>query len=253
MVQTLKILVVGSCGKKKRSMSPQALGCKDIPSKKSLSDWRIKFPNLLHPVRDMYTGNQTKELVKGVDLLRDIKGVEVDFYILSAGFGLLRENAKVPPYECSFIGMCKREIIARSEALLVPKDFRKITKKPYDLAYLALGQKYLLALGEDWFEYVDYPTIVFGDQELGVCIIPIPANKETVIAFSKAGYKIHGIAGFKGDLFRILAFYAQDKKSPYKEVMKWRDGYYLLHLIYDIGNLGEPPNLIQTSITTGSK
>ena len=47
----------------------------------------------------MYTGSQNRELVKGVDLLREIEGVEVDYYILSAGFGLLMENKKIPPYD----------------------------------------------------------------------------------------------------------------------------------------------------------
>jgi hypothetical protein len=99
---------------------------------------------------------------------------------------------------------------------------------------------------------MNFPTIVFGKQQLGVCIIPLPANKETVIAFSRAGYKIHGIAGFKGDLFRILALYAQHMESPYKEVMKWKNDHYLLRLVYNLGNLGEPPCFVQTSIITGS-
>lgn len=199
----------------------------------------------------MYTGNQNRELVKGVDLLREIEGVEVDYYILSAGFGLLMENKKIPPYDCSFAKMGKKEIKTRSKALSIPKDFRKIIKKSYDLTYLALGQKYLFALGEMWLDYTYCTTILFGKPHLGGQMITLPANKDTVIAFSEAGYKIHGIAGFKGDLFRILAHYAQQKKTPYKEVAKWKNGYYLARLVYEIGNLGEP-HIVQTTISTGS-
>jgi hypothetical protein len=47
----------------------------------------------------MYIGNQKRELMKCVDILREIKGVKVDFYIISAGFGLLHENDMIPPYD----------------------------------------------------------------------------------------------------------------------------------------------------------
>lgn len=244
--------MIGSCGKKKLSTSPQAPNCTDLISKRSLKEWSARFPKLIYPAKEMYTGYQTRELVRGVDLLREIKGVEIDLFILSAGFGLINENKKIPPYDCSFAGMRKSELIARSKALTIPKDFRKLLKKSYDLTYLALGQKYLHALGEEWLGYSDCTTIVFGTQNLGERILALPANKETVIAFSKAGYKIHGIAGFKGDLFRILALYAQHKKAPYKEVMNWKKDYYLVQLVYEIGSLGEPPNIVQTSIITGS-
>jgi hypothetical protein len=236
MVYNLRILVVGSCGKKKRSMSLHSPVCKDIPSKDSLRDWRSRFPKLLHHARDMYTGNQTRE----------------DFYILSAGFGLLKENDLVPPYDCSFIGMRKNEIRARAEALSISEDFRKILETHYNLAYLALGEKYLLALGKEWPDYIDCITIIFGKRHSNERIIFLPANKEIVMAFSKSGFKIHGIAGFKGDLFRILAIYANQKKSPYKAVSKWAKENSLPNLIYKLGNLGSPPQLIQTSINTDS-
>jgi hypothetical protein len=244
--------VIGSCGKKKLSTSQQAPDCTDLLSKRSLKEWSVKLPKLLYPAREMYSGYQTRELVKGVDLLREIKGVEIDFFILSAGFGLIKEKKRIPPYDCSFVGMRKNEIKARSEALSIPRDFNKIIKKPYDLAYLALGQKYLFALGEEWLDYKNCTIIAFGPQVLGERILKLPANKETVMAFSKAGYKIHGIAGFKGDLFRILALYAQHKKAPYKEVMNWKNDHNLVQLVYELGSLGEPSNIAQTSIITGS-
>jgi hypothetical protein len=73
----LKTLVVGSCGKKKRSTNPQAPEFKDLTSMASLKEWRARIPKLLNPTRDMYSGNQSRELVRGVDLQREIKGIEV--------------------------------------------------------------------------------------------------------------------------------------------------------------------------------
>ncbi|MDF1537692.1 MAG: hypothetical protein P1Q69_02175 [Candidatus Thorarchaeota archaeon] len=40
-------------------------------------------------------------------------------------------------------------------------------------------------------------------------------------AFSSSGHKIHGVAGFKGDLLRILATYALSMKNPDREIASW--------------------------------
>jgi hypothetical protein len=127
-----------------------------------------------------------------------------------------------------------------------------ILKAHYNLAYLALGEKYLLALGKEWWDFIDCTTILFGKSHSNERIISLPANKGIVIAFSKSGFKIHGIAGFKGDLFRILAMHANQKKSPYKAVSKWVKRNLLLNLAYKLGNLESPPQPIQTSINTDS-
>ena len=65
----------------------------------------------------------------------------------------------------------------------------------------------------------------------------IPSAHEIVSAFSGNGYKIHGVTGFKGDLFRILADYALKQKNPYRELVAWAHPVYLRDLIMKLGKL----------------
>ena len=65
----------------------------------------------------------------------------------------------------------------------------------------------------------------------------IPCSAQTVRAFSKRGYKIHGVVGFKGDLLRVLARFALERPNPRSEVRKWGTTDYLLELVNRLGGL----------------
>ncbi|MDF1537691.1 MAG: hypothetical protein P1Q69_02170 [Candidatus Thorarchaeota archaeon] len=144
----IRVLVIGSCGKRKKFTSQDAPTCKDLIGKETLGKWCKIFPKMTCEARSMYTGNQSRELVGAVDLLRTIAKIEVHLFIISAGFGILKEDELIPPYECSFTGMKKTEIRERASLLSIDSDFRKICKTRYDLSYLALGSTYLTSLRE---------------------------------------------------------------------------------------------------------
>jgi hypothetical protein len=184
----------------------------------------------------MYTGPQNTELVRGVDLLRTIPDVEVRLVIISAGFGILDEHDLVPPYDCSFAGMKMAEVRKKSEELDLQASFTQLINNGFDFIYLALGKRYLAALGKDVLSMIKTPTVVFNGQESDH-MIRIPCAAETVKSFSKRGYKIHGVVGFKGDLLRILTQYALEKPNPGNEVEKWVDTKSLKKLVYRIGGL----------------
>ena len=230
----MRVLVVGSCGKRKRFHSPEAPTCKDITKKEDLHIWVERLSPLTCAARDMYTGNQPRELGKGVDLLRTIEKVDVHYHILSAGFGLLQEHEVLPPYECSFSAMKKSQIRERSERLSIAKDFKEIASRRYDLAYIALGSKYLTALDASWYEELSGTIVTFGDIHCSDAILRLPSDAVIVKAFSSVGHKIHGVAGFKGDLWRILADHALRQVSPYTEVANWTSPEYLSSVIADL-------------------
>ncbi|MGY5853289.1 MAG: hypothetical protein RTU92_06975 [Candidatus Thorarchaeota archaeon] len=227
----MRVCVVGSCGKKKRTMVENAPNCGDLNSTSDLQTWKNQLKEHVVIARDMYLGNQSQELVKGVDILRSIRDVEVHLFIVSAGFGLLEEDEKVPPYECSFTGMKKSEIKSRSQQLSIPTDFARVCKTRYDLLYLALGKNYLTSIGDDWTTNI-VGTVVTFDPRMSVdSSIFIPSGPGIVRAFSQQGHKIHGITGFKGDLLRILASYAINQDNPYHEVAAWTDPTFLQDLV----------------------
>lgn len=232
----LRILVVGSCGKKKLYNNPEQPTCHDIDTQRDISFWKKRFPKFCAPARDMYIGPQNAELVKAVDLLRTIVDVEVQFIIVSAGFGILQEQDLVPPYDCSFSRMKMVEVRKRSKEQKLWSSIIDVANRGFDLVYLALGKRYFAALGKDALSKLQIPTIMFHGQESDR-LIRFPCSAQTVKALSKRDHKIHGVVGFKGDLLRILVTYALQKPNPGNEIMKWKNPRHLKKLIHRLGRL----------------
>ena len=187
----------------------------------------------------MYTGPQSSELVRAVDLLRTIPGVVVQLVIISAGFGTLQEEDLVPPYDCSFTSMKMAKLRKQAEKLQIEESFTKLIENDFDLIYLALGKRYSAALGEGALTMLETPTVAFHIQSSDY-LIRIPCKATTAQSFSRCGHKIHGVVGFKGDLLRVLVQYALETGNPRSEVRKWTDTTYLQKLIYRLGGLGKP-------------
>jgi len=216
---------------KQTSLSPT---CTDLASPNEIKEWQQR-PGFR--VRELYTGNQNRELVKGVDLLRQIPQVRVTFHIISAGFGLVEENDTLPSYDCTFSGMKKNEIRERAILLGIPSDFKELLASNFDLIYLALGVDYFLALGENWLSSGNHAIIGFSRSLSGSRMLCIPSAHEIVSSFSHIGHKIHGITGFKGDLLRILANYALEKSDPYEELLSWARPEYLRELVMKLSGI----------------
>lgn len=232
----MRVLVVGSCSKRKLHNNIKQPKCRDIDSHRGIDEWVQRFPKLSAPARDMYTGPQNTELVKAVDLLRTISEVDVELTIISAGFGFLQELDRVPPYDCSFTNMKIRDVRKRSEKLGLQSSYASLVNKKIDLIYLALGKRYLDALGKNIIATIQTPTIVFHELQ-SEYLIRIPCSAHAVKSFSKSGYKIHGVVGFKGDLLRVLARYALGRPNPGSEVRKWINPKYLRKLVHCLGGL----------------
>ena len=233
----MRILVVGSCSKKKLNQSVTSPTCKDLASIEDIKTWREKSCYPSTRVRDLYTGNQNRELVNGVDLLRQIEKTEVKLFVISAGFGLVEEKDTLPPYDCSFSGMKKFQIQERAEWMKIPLDFEELLESEFDLVYLAVGKKYFLTLGEEWKSKSKSTIIGFNQDLPDATGLSVPSAHKIVSAFSRNGHKIHGVTGFKGDLLRILADYALKQKNPYREIISWTHPVYLRDLVMKLGNL----------------
>ncbi|MFW9846353.1 MAG: DUF6884 domain-containing protein, partial [Candidatus Thorarchaeota archaeon] len=239
-MSTMRVLVVGSCGKSKSKISPCRPQCKDLRSKDSLLIWQKRLSDQLTPAREMYTGHQNRELLRGIDTLRRIPRLEVHLLILSAGFGILSENELVPPYDCSFSKMKTADIQKRAKTLGNSESFRTANKIRYDLTYLALGKKYLTALGDDYLSATRGTVVSFDRKAMHERLVYVPSGSVSVRSFSSRGFKIHGVVGFKGDLLRILADHALRNSDQHGEVVAWTDPSYLEELIYELGDLDPP-------------
>ena len=95
----LRIFVLGSCTAKKK-FKRLDITCEVIDKfgREKLIE-REDLKDMVLPARDMYLGGQHLYTIKAVNILRSIPSIEcVNFYILSAGFGLLEEQTLIPPY-----------------------------------------------------------------------------------------------------------------------------------------------------------
>lgn len=114
---TKNILVIGSCTNKKRKEACSA--------------------------REIYLGQQHTLTCKAVDTLRE-KGYNVDFYILSALHGFVKEDTVLEPYNVTWAGQSVKQI--ESTTTHLHRKFDDLVKQ-YDAVVLLLGKEYLLACG----------------------------------------------------------------------------------------------------------
>ena len=210
----MKILVIGSCTKTKIFKNQSRLKCEDIKLKEDLNFYLKKYPNFSCKASIMYRGMQHISILEAIRSLGKI--AKIDYYIISAGFGLISKNQQIPNYDCSFNKMSEKEILERSKKLEILKDFKKLLLKKYDFVYLALGKKYLQSISS-WKDVIKIPAIVFYPVKKEN-FFALKADTKIVSLFSKFGYKIHGTKGFKGDLLKIIAKNILRAKYPLEKL-----------------------------------
>ena len=230
----MKILVFASCSKTKVIKYPNQPTCNEITSKESLRQYQKSIPEK-RKAADLYRGSLNISINSAIKQLREI--FEVSYYIVSAGFGIVNENDEIPPYECSFVNMNKKEIKERAEFLQIQDDYQKIIQRENpEFIYLALGKDYLFSLG-DWDSNLPCKTIAFNESNSDK-VITLPANHIAVKEASKmSGLPIHGIVGYKGDLLLLTTRYLKNKDDPVqalKDILNDPDG-----LVYTINTIRE--------------
>lgn len=223
MRRKLNIFVLGSCTAKKRYKRSD-ITCEVIDKlgRERLVE-RGDLKDMVLPARDMYLGGQHIYTVRAVDILRSIPSVKcVDFYILSAGFGLLEEYTLIPPYECTFGIMNREEIRRRSRKLGIEKKLLQIFKeKAYDAGFFLLGVKYLFAIEEALKSFPDNTLYYFYVSRGGSRIVPRKENFVSLIV-NKFKVKEFNVSRFevKGFLFYNLAKKLSRKHNKIEELLK---------------------------------
>ncbi|OYR50450.1 hypothetical protein DJ73_15870 [Halorubrum sp. Ea1] len=92
--------------------------------------------------KDLYDGKQQRRITEAVHALTT-KGHNVERFFVSAGFGLVNEDQRLPPYEATFNSMSQAEIAEREERFQLTQRLRElIDTGDFDIVFLALGAKY---------------------------------------------------------------------------------------------------------------
>lgn len=161
-----RILVITNCTKEK------AVDMREVKSK--LAKLNLQTPSFdldkepvyrdvlqefIKPARDMYVGQTIKPVKELVKTLKSC-GKYVDFYIISARYGIIGENDLIIPYEAKLDASNKEKLKKWSEERKVVSKLQDIVAKGgYDLAIIILSRAYALALGE-FFEKTGIPHLV---------------------------------------------------------------------------------------------
>jgi hypothetical protein len=212
----MKLLIFASCSKSKVLEHISQPTCEQLTSKEAKKLFGDRFTDK-RPASKLYKGPLNISINSAVAKLRKI--FDVAYYIVSAGFGIVHESELLPPYNCTFAGMKKNEILERAKKLEIPEDFQKIIQKEQpDVIYLALGKDYLNALG-DWDQNLPCKTIAFDSSESNK-VITLPADHLVVKEVaSVSSIPIHGVIGYKGDLLLLTTRYIEPHSNP-EEALK---------------------------------
>lgn len=202
-MEKVKVLLLSQCTNEKAIKSAACLNMNDF---KGDIECKIKEKKLKKiSAYEMYAGDQHMLICKGLKKLREKnKKDNVDFYIVSAGYGLINEKDMVAPYNVTFKDMKKRDLLNWSRYLNIHTKLQMLVKS-YDLIFIMLGNNYLKSL-EFPIEFKKDAKIVFFTNEK--TYENINCNNKFFINCGKQKSKSpYGFIGLKGYYFNKISEY----------------------------------------------
>ena len=117
-------------------------------SKRKLADHTYGTPpSSLMTARDRYAGRAHCQMREAIDRWRRSNAREdVEWWIVSAKFGLVNEFAELPIYEATFAGLSPAAAKERGLELDLPRAFQRLLRE-FDTALVVLPLTYLRAAG----------------------------------------------------------------------------------------------------------
>jgi hypothetical protein len=137
----MKILVIDQCSKAKDHAKDFTPIDEETIKNTTLSNLQEQTETHAIEARKLYAGRQQRFVDEAVVSLRST-GDEVDRYFISAGFGLIEETGRLPPYNVTFAVKSEKEIKQRGKELGIESQLIELIDEEYDLVYFALGADY---------------------------------------------------------------------------------------------------------------
>lgn len=157
----MDVLVISACSGSKLHSAP--IDRTTIDSS-SLADLRERYPGSVASASEQYTGREHSNVKQAVNELRTHG--QVDWYIISAGFGLIEGSTEIPAYDCTFSDIDSVRTRAErfgydvdeqtndetiqtvGQELGIPQDLTTLLEHGYNKVYIVLGRNYLLTVSE---------------------------------------------------------------------------------------------------------
>lgn len=159
------IVIVSSCTGMKSVSWPDAITHEDFQQGETHRQARERRLGTLLS-KHLYTGRQHRLLVDGIRTLRAARSdVQILPYVVSAGYGLLREDQPIAPYDLTFQTMSSSEALSWGEQLRLPADLEHLLRSTFDLALVLLGARYLDACALDRVSHPGGPVLIAGGSD----------------------------------------------------------------------------------------
>jgi hypothetical protein len=164
--------------------------------------------------RDLYNGKQQQRIGEAVQVLKT-NDHDVTRYFLSAGFGAVAADVRLPPYEATFNKMTKDEIEERSNKFGLTERIKTlIENNDYDIVFFALGMKYYDAFdlrGVLSAMPTKTTVVLFNQEEIEddyENVVSIPARTEQGKKYGSS------VIGLKGTYLKYFAAAIGDDEAP---------------------------------------
>jgi len=174
-----------------------------------LAQWALR-------ASDLYTGWQHRDMMTGVNALRQRFGAECcSVKIISAGYGLVDEGRTLVPYNATFQHKRPKWIQERAQRLGIPQDLRQ-TIQNFEIVLFLLGKEYLLST---------HPPLVPAPKQRFVFLtsqrdIPMHSSSTIISAGDNETRAFHTIATrLKGKMFELFAYGLCGKPDMWNEVL----------------------------------
>ena len=214
----VKLLVITSCAGEKKYNPPNSAVARDLDDlrlrqnkEKELEAYRIK-------AKEMFISSQNQMIYEGLSYLTGKSQIEADIAFVSSGYGFLKEDDYVVPYDINFSAMSKIALDKRSTFLKIHEEIYYASKN-YDLVFFLLANEYIKVLKLPIILPENIKQIFFishSDEKL----LPLSENVFIIPTGNEEASKFEVTpAELKGYIFRLVCqFCKSDSENTFEKI-----------------------------------
>ncbi|SMP32053.1 tRNA-guanine family transglycosylase [Laceyella tengchongensis] len=216
----MRTLVMTSCTGQKKYSPENQLTINDFRDTSLLHKRSLELSAYEETAGEMYTGRQHTSLMHGIKEYRKHRD-DIDVAILSAGYGLLKEDDKIVPYNVTFNSMNGTAIKEWSQHQRMNDQLQNFVSK-YDLVFFLLGDSYLKAIDWERIRMKEHQKFIFFVGNASQNKVLVQENMYTLAMGSKeASYFKAGLVWLKGELFsRLLKSLIKSPEYTWGDILK---------------------------------
>ena len=177
----IRTLVLTPCSAKKKSQVPEPALAADLGNPERREQAKARLAEHSLPAAEMYTGRHHRLVMESVRAVWQQWGSDVlDLAILSGGYGVLRADEPVIPYDVTFDQFAGEALSDWGTMLEVPSKAAQLAGE-YDLVFLLLSGSYLAVLDLPLDVPEAVQQIVFTGKD-SMALVPTRPNVHPFVA-----------------------------------------------------------------------